>query len=395
MLIYSIMRSTVLETSDLRHNYLNPTRGVLYLGKDIYKDYAFNSFSPFFYCVMGFFAQFTNGFAAFLWYLCNASMYLGINALIIAIIKRTQFNKKKYSVFIAPLLTIVILADNLYLGQSNIFTFFFVCLALYCYLTKRDLHSGFFLSIAIAFKITPALFLFHFLLKRRWKAIFGTAIGLTVCLLIIPSFYFGVKKNVYYAKTWTKTIISPFVTGKNIRSTNVTWYHTNQSLEASLNRHLTSYGRREYGGLHEIIDPAFMTEQQVHKLAIGIKLLILGLIAFVTLKYRKSLYRPFPFEMSLIFMGMFYLSPVAWISHYMVILFPYAVAVNELIEHEKGDIGRKVLAVSLWTAMIFSCFSLTPYLQSFSFLFIGNVFFFIGFSVFSLFFLRSKTASSA
>lgn len=239
----------------------------------------------------------------------------------------------------------------------------------FAYQRKRDFSSGLLLSVAVAYKVTPILFAFHYVLRRRIRALTGLVVGLVVCLLVVM----------------------PFVKGESIKTQTVNWDYMNQSLEGAIHRHLTPYGKIAYGGLHKVIDPAFLNAKQAAKLAVAIKAWLLLMIAWVMFKYRNAQERSFPFEMSLIFMSILYISPATWISYYIVILFPYAVAVNEIIRRPRGETGRRLLTVGLWAAMLISAFSLTPRLQSYSFLFIGNALFLICFLAYTLFFLPRET----
>jgi hypothetical protein len=247
--------------------------------------------------------------------------------------------------------------------------------------------SGLLLSVAVAYKVTPILFAFHYVLRRRIRALAGLVVGLILCLLVVPSFYFGPAKSVQYVRQWGSLVIMPFVTGESIKTKTVNWDYMNQSLEGAIHRHLTPYGIVAFGGLHKVVDPAFLTAKQAEKLATAIKALLLLVIAGVMFKYRNAQERSFPFEISLIFMAILYISPVTWISYYIVVLFPYAVAVNEIIRRPRGEAGRKLLTVGLWAAMLISAFNLTPRLQSYSFLFFGNAIFFVCFLLYTLFFL--------
>jgi hypothetical protein len=386
IVIYTPTRST----SDLVGPLLSATRDLVYLGENVFSEASFNSYSPFFYCVMAFVAPFADWFSAMLWCVINICLYLGINAVIMAIIARSQPERKTFSYFIAPLLTLVILADNLYLGQTNIFPFLFTCCALFAYQRKRHFSSGLLLSVAVAYKVTPILFAFHYVLRRRIRALTGLVVGLILCLLVVPSFYFGPAKSVQYVTQWGSLVIMPFVTGEDIKTKTVNWDYMNQSLEGALHRHLTPLGKMAFGGMHKVIDPAFLNAKQAAKLAVAIKALLLLVIAWVMFKYRNAQERSFPFEISLIFMAILYISPVTWISYYIVILFPYAVAVNEIIRRPRGETGRRLLTVGLWAAMLISAFNLTPRLQSYSFLFFGNALFFLCFLAYTLFFLQEE-----
>src|SRR5262249_10644610 len=55
-------------------------------------------------------------------------------------------------------------------GNVNLFILFLVVAALYAFHQRRDLLCGVLLGLAIACKVTPALFVPYFVWKRSWKA---------------------------------------------------------------------------------------------------------------------------------------------------------------------------------------------------------------------------------
>jgi len=441
LLVYAILRSTVLDASDLRNGYLHPTRAVLYCGKDIYRDFPNNSFPAFFYCVVAPFAQFTDGVAAVLWYVLSVGLFFGINGLVIRMLKTTSppgvtgssteaaadraphracrgvpvvststgprpddrcveatggrsstasRPGPRMSYFIAPLLCSVILADNLYLGQSNIMTLFFVCASLYSYLHGKDVRAGVWLSLGICFKVTPALFLLFYLMKLRLKVLAGVAAGLVVFLVIVPALFFGPVKSLHYVRGWSEMILMPYVKGERVKSVNVTWKHTNQSLDAFLHRTFTDYAERKYGGLHRTLALVRLSEPAVNRLSKLVKVGLVALLVLVLVRLRGCGMASLPWEGSIFLMTMLYLSPISWSSHYMAVLVPYAVMVHTIINLPKKDPGRRILFWALAVGMGFSVFNLTPTLQSYSFLFVGNAVVFAGLLAYALVFVPRR-----
>src|SRR5262249_30279210 len=67
-------------------------------------------------------------------------------------------------------------------GNVNLFILFLVVAALYAFHRGRDFWAGSILALAIACKITPALFIPYFLWKRAWRTLAGCLAGLVLFL---------------------------------------------------------------------------------------------------------------------------------------------------------------------------------------------------------------------
>src|SRR5262249_35204365 len=98
----------------------------------------------------------------------------------------------------------------------------------------RDFWAGVLLGLAIACKVTPALFLPYFLWKRSWKVLAGAAVGLALFLFVVPSCFLGWNDNLTQLTGWVNNMIVPY-TVHGV----VTPEHNNQSLPGLLQRMLT------------------------------------------------------------------------------------------------------------------------------------------------------------
>ncbi len=381
---YAVFRAVYLTSCDLIHGYLIPARAILIQRQDPYVDFAFNSFSPFFYIVIAPLALVPDWMASLVWTLLSLGFLIGVVGVTGAIIEKTLTPRRPVGRWWGPLLGVTLITDNLYLGQSNLFALFFVCCALYALLVGHDLRAGLLLGVAIAWKLTPALFLFYFAVKRRVLALLGAGLALALCLLAAPSLVLGPARNTHLLKEWSAAVVEPFLSGARVLSTNINWYHTNQSLEAFLNRHFTSYGRETYRGLHVLLDPAFWMEAETRRPALAVKLLLLGVIALAALRSRQVATRNFPFEVSLTLMATLFISPVSWYSHYVVVLVPYQLVVQELAIRPRSSGGFKLLAVTLAIAAAITTASLSSTLRSYSLVFLAQFAFFCALAVYTL-----------
>jgi alpha-1,2-mannosyltransferase len=131
----------------------------------------------------------------------------------------------------AKCLTIVLalrpIMSDLQHGNVNLFILFLVVAALYAYRRRRDIGAGMVLGLAIACKVTPALFVPYFLWKRSWKVLAGCAAGLVLFLWpgLIPALFMGWERNERHLVSWYYDMVYPYIVeGK------VTSEHHNQSL---------------------------------------------------------------------------------------------------------------------------------------------------------------------
>jgi hypothetical protein len=125
---------------------------------------------------------------------------------------------------------------DLHHGNVNLFILFLVVAALAAFRRGRDLASGLLLGLAVACKVTPALFLPYFLWKRQWKVLAGASAGLLLFLWpgFVPALFLGWEDNQRQTASWYDGMVRPFVVeGK------VTSEHNNQSLPGLAARLLT------------------------------------------------------------------------------------------------------------------------------------------------------------
>src|SRR5262245_31591427 len=110
-------------------------------------------------------------------------------------------------------------------GNVNIFILFLVMAALYAFSRGKDLASGLLLALAIACKVTPALFVVYFLWKRAWRVLAGCGLGLALFFFVIPAAVLGWDQNKDLLASWVDQMVTPYLVGGVITSE-----HPNQSL---------------------------------------------------------------------------------------------------------------------------------------------------------------------
>ncbi len=359
---YAAYRAQYLHSCDLVHGYLEPTRAVVFAGADPTIDFTFISFAPFFYVVMAPLTLLPNWAASLVWSLISLGALWGM----LWFLERMKGPRETLASPLVPFLCAApLVSDNLNLGQSNLFALFFVAAALHALSHGKQLRAGGFLSVAIAWKLTPALLVVMLVGQRKWRALLGVALGLIVCFGAVPALAFGPERAEGMTSRWSARVVAPFISGEKGQTTNIDWYHTNQSMEAALQRSLTPYGIEHYGGLHRLTDLAWLTEAQAHRLATALRLLLLVALALAA---ARATPRTAPMVGALFVMGALFISPASWFSHYVGAVVAYAVIWREREE--------AMLTSALVVAGVFTWLSLGTYMRSHSLVFISHAWLF-------------------
>jgi hypothetical protein len=263
---------------------------------------------------------------------------------------------------LATLLALKPIVDDLNHGNVNLFILFLVIAALAAYRIRRDVLAGAVMGLAIACKVTPALFVPYFVWKRAWGAVAGCVLGLGLFLYpgVIPALRLGWDDNQRQLASWYRGMVHPFVVeGK------VTSEHHNQSipgLVARLATHSPSfstyvndvYTPTRYDNLLEL------SQDQTRWLVKG----CLGLFALVIVWTCRTPARerqgwPLAAECGLIVLGMLLFSERTWKHHAVTLALPFAVLAYALAQQREFGwraylTGTLVAVVALMSVTSFS-----------------------------------------
>jgi alpha-1,2-mannosyltransferase len=243
-------------------------------------------------------------------------------------------------------------------GNINLFILFLVAGALAAYVRGRDFLAGVVLGLAVACKVTPALFLPYFLWKRAWKALAGAAAGLLLFLWpgVVPDFVLGHQYNQRLVAGWYDVMVHPFVfEGK------VTSEHNNQSLPGLVARLAThspsfsTYVRDIYTPTHYDnllnLDP-----RQAQWIVKGCMVLFALLVVWVC---RTPVPSGGPragwrlaAEFGIVLLGMLLFSERTWKHHCVTLIVPFAVVCYYLAACKPGLVLRGYLVASLALAAV-------------------------------------------
>jgi hypothetical protein len=228
-------------------------------------------------------------------------------------------------------------------GNVNLLILFLVMSALYAFSRGKDVPSGLLLALAIASKVTPALFVVYFAWKRAWRVLVGTAIGLVLFFLLVPAAFFAVEdgsasrgweRNWEALVAWEKGMIEPYLVRGEVTSE-----RENQSLPGVLTRllsHEPSFSKWVDGvdtpqAYHNVAD---LDRGTVKRLVQVCQVLFVGLMVWLCRAPVRSKDEPptavrrgwrLAAEYSLVLVGMLMFSERTWKHHCVTLVLPFAV----------------------------------------------------------------------
>ncbi len=250
------------------------------------------------------------------------------------------------------LLSLRPIMSDLHHGSNNIFILFLVTSTLMAWRKGYDVLAGLILGFAIAFKVTPGLFLVYFAYKRSWRTVGSTLIGMGLFFLVVPSVFLGPDMNAQCLATWWSTIINPYVDGDVVGQQEI-----NQSMVGVLTRFLTETkgGDGPYAQKLHVNIVSWNTVVVVKMIKV-LSVALLGLLAWLcrTRTTRRDDPRLFG-EFSLIVLAMLFVSERSWKHHFVTLLLPYTylayrVGVRGLPKLSRYVLGGALIASALMIA---------------------------------------------
>lgn len=214
--------------------------------------------------------------------------------------------------------------------QINIFILGISVLILKLLIEEKDLIAGLLLAIIISIKVYPIILLGFLIIKKRYKAVLATLLGVLVSSLIVIG-YFGIKQGGQFFLDWNTTQV---IQGLKCE-------YMNQSLWGWMCGLLTNNTRMESIDYHILA----LSDQSL-KMATLIVLAILG--TYVLFQF----YRSRPSQLSFVTQYIITLSfipivsPVAW-KYYFVFLTPLIILLIYQRLHTSGWFYIPVFLITL------------------------------------------------
>lgn len=290
-------------------------------------------------------------FGALSWFALKVVMTLCAFVWTVRIVQSKEWPFPPWAQVLLLLLALRPIVGDLSHGNVNLLILFLVVAALYAFRHGRDFFAGVILGLAIACKVTPALFVPYFLWKRAWTTLAGCAVGLALFLFLVPGLILGFDHNNRLLYSWYERMVQPYANGGE-----VTTEHSNQSLPGLLYRLTTN-------------SPAFLDENDqpsefynvlnlepwiARRILQGCGLAFLILLACTcrTPTQSREGWR-MSAEYGVVLLGMLLFSERTWKHHCVTLLVPLAVLCYCLATHWTRPGWRWLLIGSLVLAELF------------------------------------------
>jgi hypothetical protein len=229
------------------------------------------------------------------------------------------------------LVALLPLMGGLYLAQDERF--------------RTDAAAGLLIGLAIAVKVTPAIFAAYFLWKRRWIVALASAAGAAVWLVAAPAAIFGWEQNLRWLGEWGRIMIVPYVT----RGTVV--YAISQSFGSFALRLLTAvpvFETRHDGVVQGHYMNLFsLSATVVYQIVRGVMAAVLG-VGLVWMRHRLATLRSprYLVEIGAVAAFMLWFSERTWVHHYVSFLPTLCAAGAMLGDEGQSARSRRVVQLS-------------------------------------------------
>src|SRR5262245_5534797 len=144
---------------------------------------------------------------ALLWYYLKAGMALASLYWVFRLVEGDGPPFPPWAKVLVVLLSLRPIMGDLVHGNVNLFILFLVAAGLYAFHKGRQAGGGLLIALAIACKVTPALFVPYLVWKRAWRALAGCGAGLVLFLWVVPSCFLGWAENQRLLTSWADKMI--------------------------------------------------------------------------------------------------------------------------------------------------------------------------------------------
>jgi hypothetical protein len=228
------------------------------------------------------------------------------------------------------LLTLRPIAGDLSHGNVNLFILFLVVGFLYAFHLRRDFLAGVVLGLAMACKVTPALFVPYLVWKRAPRALAGCVTGVALFFWpgLVPACLLGWDENLRQVDSWTAQMVKPYLVDGVVNSE-----HNNQSLPSLVYRLTThspsfvEYPDNQWTPVrwHNFLSLPPGTARWLVKGFMGLFVLLIVWTCRTPRAGPGAVAPRLAAEYGLVLLGMLLFSERTWKHHCVTLLLPFAV----------------------------------------------------------------------
>ena len=324
-------------------------------------------YPPFFAYLISSLTLLPISWAASLWNFLNVFFFLGSLVLLHRLLadkegKMVWFQKPAlFWKGVFWVLALSVLIDNLVMAQVNIFVFFLILLAIERYLNKQEIESGFWLGVASAIKLIPLIFLFYFLIKRKWNVCVGGFIAFVLCFWLFPLLTVGAARSTDHSRAWVDETIRDQTEPRTLGFYSTQLNPSHQNLQAVVFRWVIDWEFRERTGgpngrAFLLRTPIRLSEVQAGhaaRAASGLLFLVLCLALIGRKREGEKSKDVFLSEIGCLLSAMVLLSPKMRSHFFVFLIFPWAMLVRSVVQGKNRKVIRAAKRTLIASALFY------------------------------------------
>lgn len=299
--------------------------------------------------------------AAYVWYLFCGAAVVGCAVIVSRVFDGLRASKAMSVLVALAVAQYFVMA--LHYGNAHLIAVFLLFASLYFILRRKDIPAAALISLAITIKLTPALLLPYFALKKRWTLL--VAISLFVITInIVPSIYFGFRENNSLLRAWYGHVIESQTFHEENGPINL-------SLKGQMRRYLSpvDYSQRVDGDVRyptvNVLDASRETIEQVWiAIAATIFVIVLAFIMWRSIPIMDSEAKPqtqlISLELGLMICLTLLLGPLTSKIYFIALLWPAACLADFAATRKDQTAGRIVFRVIAVVAVLNVVLPLLP-----------------------------------
>ncbi len=383
-----MVRRAMAGTGSQYDDFVKFARDLLFRRENLYATYpasnTITKYPPFFAFVYAPLVPLPVWLGASIWFWVSLACSAGAavaSALAVGVAPG-EIRRRPSLVWVPYLLIAGIVISNLETAQVNLYVLFFWTAAIYMVERDREGVGGALLGYATAIKVTSGIFIPFFLWVWRWRAaataVFVIGVGASLALQVSLG-----SRDLYrdVVGGWIEKV-SPFVTEGGIAEGEGGFRHTNQSLSAVVHRTMTATpagaGREDL-----YVNVVTLDLETAGWVILVSTVVILGFLMWVTRGLGGGpegvLRRGFGYGLAMT--ATLFLSPISWINHYVVLLFPYTAAWRYVATRPREDPNRRLLIRCLVVSAVLVATGISQLLLALSLPFVGAAVMFVGMAI--------------
>lgn len=342
---WNMVRRALAGPGSQYEDFVAFARDLLIEGENLYETYpswdTIVKYPPFFAFVYAPLVSLPAWLGASIWFWTSLVCSLGAavaSALAVGATPR-ELRRRPSLVWMPYLLIGSVVISNLETAQVNLFLLFFWTVALLLVARGRQGFGGALLGYTAAVKLTSGIFVLYFAWIRRWRAALAAALAVAVCWSVV--LLLGLGSTALYLdvmRGWLTEVSRFVIQGAAAEGD---FRHTNQSLAAAVHRFLTA---TPADGEELYVNAAALDPSTAQAMVLAISVALVLFLVWVTRDLGRT---PSTLQgglgMGLVMIATLFLSPVSWINHYVLLLFPYAAAWRYVATRPAEDPIRRLL----------------------------------------------------